>query len=1045
MSNRNKALWCGALLGVGLWMAPAGYAACNYSLSPTSSNRGHGATNGSFAVITDSNCTWTVSTADTWITIQPGWAGIGSNVVNYSVAANTNIVGRTGVIAVASQSFTIVQDPSPCNYSLSPSGRSPGYSGSSSFFDVLATGGCSWSVTNTNTWIQLTGVTSGSGNGNVTYTVGLNTTPVWRTGYLAVADQAFQMAQKPAPCIYELSPTNTTRGFAGAAGSVTVNITSGGTCSWFVDNTNSWITISNGSGIGTTNFGYIVASNTSSLSRTGMVYVWGQPFTIAQGGAPCNPSISPASATPTANADSRTVSLTLAGGCSWGVTNTNNWLTVIPTSGNGSATLTVNIDENPNTIGRTGAVSIAGQTYTVRQAAAVCAYKLSTTNRVHGPSATNNSITIDTLSVCSWTVTNTNSWLTFAVTNGVGDASIDYNVAANSGAADRTGYVTIADQQVFVTQHGVGCSISVSPATRPHGYSATENFVTITTGVGCTWNASTTNSWIILATNNGVGSVDGTNRLDYSILANPIAVPRTGYITVEDMTVTLNQAAAPCTNALVPDVVTNSPLDEIASVAVFGPAGCTLNITNTNSWITIISGAGGTAGDTNVIYEVATNITGSTRVGVVQIGSENFTIKQTGVSCNYKLSPAQRKHGPGTVTDYLTMTVSNPCPWIVINTNSWISITNLSGVGSNRVWYTVAPNDTIWERVGWIQVDGQFCVITQQASGCSYSLAPASTTHGHGAAANSFTINTVEGCPWMASTTNSWIALTGVTNGNTTSNIDYAVEANTNFTDRIGYIFADNQTFTITQRAAICSISISPSDRNHGYAGRVDTIDVSTAAGCSWFVDNTNTWITILTNASGMGTGTVTYAVSTNFGAARVGTFLIGGETFVITQAEYLCSFKFSPANRPHGFGQTNNSISILAGPTCSWSVENTNDWILITSPTSGVGNSNFTYTIFPNYGTTARTALIFMNDEVLTITQAAATNGLAIQSIIVGTGGDLTLKLNGGPPGIWEIQGSRNLSNWSPIGQATNTTGKVDFHIAPADATNTFYRAFLP
>lgn len=1044
MNRITKALGCGALLVIGLLMAHESRAACNYPISPTSRGHGYGATNNSVVVNADPGCTWTVTSNDGWISIQPGWGGVGSNVVNYTVAANTVTVGRTGTVTIASQTFTVRQDPAPCNYSVSPSAITHGYGGASSSFDVTATAGCSWTAINTSVWINLIANTSGTGGvTSVSYFVPANTTPVWRTGFVAVVNKTYELRQRPAPCIYELSPTNTTRGYSGATGNVNVTITSGNNCSWIVQNTNAWITINTTSGLGNSNFTYIVASNSSSIARTGTVTVWDQTFLVAQGGAPCNPSISSSSFNTSADEATRTINLALAGGCPWTVTNNYNWITVSPMNGNGSSPIDIQVAANANTAGRTGVVSIAGQSYTVRQDGAVCTYTLSPQSRQHGTSATNNSVNVSTLSVCSWTVFNTNAWLTFAATNGVGDSNINYSIAANNGALDRIGHVQIGDHYFVVTQKAVGCSIGLSPVTRPHGYSQTNNFVTINVGAGCVWTAGTSNSWIILAANSGTGPT----QLNYTVAANPNGVARVGYINVEDATLTLTQAGAPCTNAIFPEAVTNSPLEDIVSVAVYGPPGCVLNITNPNPWITIISGNGGTAGNTNVIFEVATNITGATRVGVVQIGDQDFTIVQRGVNCNYKLSPAQRGHGPAPVTNTLIMNVSNPCPWSVINTNPWISIlTNASGVGSNEITYAIAANTVPFERVGYLQVDGQFCVITQRAANCTYSISPSSRAHGFNASANSFTITTLNGCPWNAYSSNTWISIAYGVSGTNTDEIGYVLEANTNFLDRIGYIFADSQTFVVTQRAATCAITLSPTTRNHGFSAATNTFSLTTGGGCSWSISNGAPWITILTNASGTGPATVTYTVSSNATAStRIAALQLDNQAFTITQAAYTCSYKLSPTNRPHGFGQSTNSIGIIAGSTCSWVVSNTNEWINITSGLSGTGNSNFTYTVYPNYGNTSRTGMVFLADEVVTFVQSASTNGLAIESLILGESGDVTLKLNGGPPGIWQVLGSTNLNDWKQIGNATNITGKVDFHIVPADATNRFYKAFLP
>jgi hypothetical protein len=74
--------------------------ACIYSISPQQSPAlDAGGASGSFTVTTASNCNWTPTPSDGWITIKSG-NGPGNGTVNYSVAANPNTNGRAGTITV---------------------------------------------------------------------------------------------------------------------------------------------------------------------------------------------------------------------------------------------------------------------------------------------------------------------------------------------------------------------------------------------------------------------------------------------------------------------------------------------------------------------------------------------------------------------------------------------------------------------------------------------------------------------------------------------------------------------------------------------------------------------------------------------------------------------------------------------------------------------------------------------------------------------------------------------------------------------------------
>ena len=1046
-----------ALLFVMALLTPAAQAACTYTLSPGDRNHGNGAATNSFQVLAGTGCVWSVTNPSAWITIQSGASGTSTGVVTYAVAANPTINSRTGLVTVAGQTFTLSQDGAPCNYSVSPSMRNHGKTGASNnpSFTVSSLTGCAWSVTTTSSWIFFTGITNGSGTSAVTYAVAASRVPVIRTGVVMVANQTLTITEDPASCIYDVhipssALTNRLHGYAGSTGLVSVEVTSAQqNCDWFVVNTNTWIAITaNPSGNGTGTFTYNVAPNPNSVSRNGYLTVWNEAFYVLQNPAPCSPDLAPTSATTSAEPETNNVLVTLAGGCSWGVTNTNSWITIAPlTNSVGSGSFTYMTAGNAAMIGRTGTVSVLGTNFIIRQAAAICTYKLSPTNRVHGYGATASSVDLDTLSVCSWVVVNTNSWVTIqSATNGQGDATISYALSQNGGAGDRIGVVLIGGQPFSLTQHGIGCAINLSPSTRNHGHGLSpSNAVTVNTGAGCTWDVFTTNSWItILSSTNGVGS----NIFSYAVAANPAAIVRTGYLFIEDQKVTIIQTSAPCIYTLTPPSVLYSAVQETGTVSVVSPVGCNWTVVNTNPWITLLSSPSGTGSNT-VSYYVTTNLNPSARSGALVIGGEVYSVIQDGVTCTYKIAPTNRVHGYAATNNSWSITVSNPCPWSVVNTNPWITILSATnGAGTGVVNYAVSANNASPDdRLGYVVIGGQLSLITQHGVGCGYSLSPISRSHGFGATSNGFTVTTGGACPWSVGNTNPWVQIVSGSNGTTSGVVGYTVAANLTLAERIAQLTVDAQTFTITQAAGTCAIDLTPGTRSHGFSAATNTVSVTTALSCPWSVVNTNPWITVFPGWSGSGTGTVTYAVASNLNfSVRSGNVSIGGTNFLVSQSAFNCNYKLSPTNRPHGFSaNTSAPVNITVGATCSWTVVNTNSWITILSPTSGSGNSNFIYSIQPNFGSTTRTGNITLEDETLVVSQAPATGGFLFETILYGLAGDVTLRLAGGPPGIWEIQRSGDLTNWTKVADITNTTGRVEKNIPGPSSTNRYFRAVLP
>jgi hypothetical protein len=859
-----------------LFLAEAADAACSYSVSPGSRSHGYGATNNFFTVVTSNGCAWTVTNVVPWITIVGGTNGSGSNQVNYTVAANGTIQARTGTVQVAGQSFVITQEGQPCNYTLLPGTRTHGVSGTvSNSFGVTAQAGCAWGVTNANGWITILGGTGGVGNGLVSYSVATNPYPLWRTGLIAVADEAFVMVQQPRTnCLFDLSPTNKNHGYAGSSGTVSVDTTP--LCGWIVENTNSWVTITtNGSAVGSNSFSYLVATNPTAVARSGYLRIWDELYHVTQNPSACSFAVTQTTLTLPADQTTNAIQVGATIGCSWGVTNTNAWITILwPTNGvaTGPGAVQLAVAGNDIAAARTGAVVMAGTTVLVAQAAGGCTYDVSPTNRPHGYGATTGSVSVATLNFCAWTVVNTNPWITLQTPqNNTGSSNVTYALPANTGPADRTGVLTIAGEPVTVTQRGVGCTVNASPTTRNHGYTVQTNTIDINVATGCTWTLVNTSAWLTIQ---GPATGVGTTSLTYTVTQNPTAQPRTAGIVVDEDLVTINQAGAPCSWSIVPTATLYAAPPATGTVALTTLIGCPWTVANTNPWITLLTTPDG-SGPTNIQYALDTNINGVQRVGHLTIAGMTHTITQQTLTCTYKLSTTNRNHGHGATANNFGITTSNGCPWTVANTNPWITITN-------------APTGT-----------------------------------GDGA---------------------------------------------------VGYQLATNLDFT-----------------------------------------------------------------------ERIGTIQVSGSTFTITQAAYACNYRLSPTNRQHGFGSTTGVVDVMTGPGCGWTLGTTNDWITIQTPATGAGPGGVTYAIGANLNAAARTGYITLGGETLTLQQAGATNGFAFEYALLGAGGELTLRIAGGPAGIWELQASPDLANWTRVADLTNFTGRVEFTVPPPLTTNRYYRAILP
>jgi hypothetical protein len=170
----------------------------------------------------------------------------------------------------------------------------------------------------------------------------------------------------PTPCSFTLSPTSASFGTTGGTGSV-VATASASTCTRTATSNASWLTLGAGaSGTGSGTVNYTVAAN-SGGSRTGTLTIGGQTFTVTQSGCSFIVSFSATSFPATASTGSITV--TASGtNCPWTASDNRSWISVSPTSGTGTRTVTFSLTANTSRFSRSGRITIAGTQITITQA-----------------------------------------------------------------------------------------------------------------------------------------------------------------------------------------------------------------------------------------------------------------------------------------------------------------------------------------------------------------------------------------------------------------------------------------------------------------------------------------------------------------------------------------------------------------------------------------------------------------------------------------------------------------------------------------------------
>ena len=174
------------------------------------------------------------------------------------------------------------------------------------------------------------------------------------------------------------------------------------------------------------------------------------------GGTGCSYAISPSSASHGSGGGSGSVSVTADAGCDWTAVSNDGWITVTSgASGSGNGSVGYSIAANGSTSGRSGTITIAGNTFTVNQDGLSCSYSINPTSASYDENGGSGSVAVTAGAGCAWTAVSNDGWIT--VTSGAsgnGNGSVGYSVAANASTSARVGTITIAGNTFTVNQDG---------------------------------------------------------------------------------------------------------------------------------------------------------------------------------------------------------------------------------------------------------------------------------------------------------------------------------------------------------------------------------------------------------------------------------------------------------------------------------------------------------------------------------------------------------------------------------------------------------------
>jgi hypothetical protein len=548
------------------------------------------------AVRTQAECTWTASSTASWVASVTPASGQGNGEVRVQVAANPLPSTRQAEVIVNNSRASLQQAAAACRFDVTPLTRVVAAASATGTFSVATLAGCSWSAVSDAEWIRIESGGSGVGPGDVTFAVTVNEGP-GRSGSLTIAGATVTLTQEaalvepappapaptpaptptpPAPtpspvpgCNFDITPSAATIAATGGSQRFAVAAQSG--CGWAAASSVSWITILSGAtGVGPGVVELLIAPNTGG-ARTATVVIAGRQVSVAQAAAtspdpaptptPTPPPPSPTPPPPTctyavAPADASVaaaggagspITVTTTTGCTWTAAATVTWLAIASgATGSGAGTVTFTAEANTGPQ-RMGALTVAGHTVAVTQAAPAtpCTYQVSPLQQsiaaVGGAGAP---FGVTTASGCTWTAATTADWITItSAANQVGTGSVTFTVAANTGVL-REGTLTIAGQTVTVSQAAPpatppACVSSLSPTSDTVGLAgAAGRSLMVRAPNSCNWTAMSSDPWLTI-TSGSSGS--GNGKVDYSVA--PLTTgSRTATISIGGQTFTLTQS-----------------------------------------------------------------------------------------------------------------------------------------------------------------------------------------------------------------------------------------------------------------------------------------------------------------------------------------------------------------------------------------------------------------------------------------------------------------------------------------------------------------------
>jgi uncharacterized repeat protein (TIGR03803 family) len=488
-----------------------------------------------------------ISTTSGTLTFRPNAGVYGVATVSVRLGDNGG-TANGGADSSAVQTFIITVTQPPF---MTVSSQPISIAAKSGTASVTLTSNVDWSVSSDKDWLTIS-PSSGKDNGTLTITAQDNPTVSSRSANVYISGTnvntiTISVTQAAGDPTLSLSPGTLNMTAASGAGSFNV-ITN---TSWSVSCPESWIQLQPVFGSGNSTI-YLTANANASISeRTAVVTVTAgglsQTVTVVQAGAEPQLSIVVNSISLAAGEGSSS-SFDISSNTDWTISSSQSWLTANKTSGTGNAALTVTATANTTTAVRQAVITIsgAGKVIQLSVTQAFSGAILSVSTNSLSLSGDGGTASFSIVSNASWTITASESWLTFSKTSDTGNGTITVTAAANPSASQRTASIVVTGagitQQIALSQPAATTTLDVSATTlNVSATSGSTASFSITSTIS--WTVSSAESWLTTSKTSGSGNAS----VIVTASVNTTASPRDAVVTISGSgitrTVTVTQAA----------------------------------------------------------------------------------------------------------------------------------------------------------------------------------------------------------------------------------------------------------------------------------------------------------------------------------------------------------------------------------------------------------------------------------------------------------------------------------------------------------------------